>query len=667
MSKRMVLQIWKVSGPKCFKCQSLLASDQRMCLTIINGFILRKWKNQIYSTFSAWKMKAVNKFFSRFFEVLTVQKDWCDICGSLDLKLGSEGNTSCTCNQASFHRAQDYEDIQVLQSGIDSNMQDKSFSQIKCFGFKNFGNTCYLNASLQLLGYVLAMPGARMESSVQSILETHRSDMPRIKVNQALASFVSKIQAVREGNHFKFACGQQHDSAEFIEHILQTNDNNLLTYQRTCLRCDVQTYQTQTAICIQVNAHEDTCGQVFDILHLEPIETVDMYCESCNAGAEFDNEPPIPSLPHKKMMEFSGQSLQSPFLFFHIQRFLGTGEKNHSPVVNSLEFDLDGRKFSLFGFINHVGTSNLHGHYTAFVRKQWYTQHNWVLFDDSKVIRLSSFPDNEFKAAYILLFIEDGYLDLADDIKQEYDLEEDNSTSGSNSNSEFEANALVDKGFTALPKLDQKKGKPSINQESINSQVRNIDHVFPTVQAFQPDFVENKEFGNYVSMEVFLENFFFNDETEDVVGIKNPDMVYNGFEETSTKPLRLSVQDGLNYNPSWISSEYDVDSITLLVQPSEWPEIHGSLSYTLIGKYTNKLLRHNHLYYQHGSQQLRLFRIPHFQLFQINDNISILVFFPNMHLPGTPLTNAVSEVTVEMFMNSCFLPGLLLSFISIFC
>jgi len=544
-----------------------------------------------------------------------------------------------------------------LQSKVDERMMDINTADIKCFGFRNFGNTCYLNASLHLLGYVYSMPGARMNSAVGRVLEQHRSSLPRTKVNEILASFVANLQTVKDGNHLKFAAGQQHDAAEFIEYILQNNDNNLLKYHRTCLGCGTESSQTQTAICIQVNAHEDTDGWVFDINYLEPSDVVDMHCQMCSNLSGYEHGIATPSFPHSKNLEFHGQSLQSPFLFFHIQRFLNAYEKDHSPIVNSLEFHLNERRFTVFGFINHVGVSNQHGHYIAYVRKQWNTLENWIMFDDSKVTRLSSFPAAEFRAAYLLLFIEDGYLQLVDDNQVENDSDEGVESDESGSNAEFGGGKSADKGFGVFSEPDRRKGKPTINETSSHSETGNIDHIFPEVQGFNSDFVENKEFGDYVNMETFLELFVYDEENEDIVGIRRTNAVYNGFQEHSNKICGLSVQDGLNYNSSFVKSEYDVDSIMLLVEPSNWPVICGSLSYTLIGKFTSKLLRHNHLYYQHGNQQLRLFRIPHFQLFQINDNISILVFFPNMQLPGTPLSNAVSEVTVEMFMNSCFLPG----------
>ena len=117
----------------------------------------------------------------------------------------------------------------------------------------------------------------------------------------------------------------------------------------------------------------------------------------------------------------------------------------------------------------------------------------------------------------------------------------------------------------------------------------------------------------------YLDNFRF-DEDNNIIDCIDVDRAYHGRTDRTGKIFALNLSEYLGYEHDALTISYDIDS--LLYTSPNIPRVNGSLSFFLFGNHHKKLARHNHLYHQvsvglNRSIKVKLFRVPHTQLFQI--------------------------------------------------
>ena len=289
--------------------------------------------------------------------------------------------------------------------------RDGIFTKELNSGLKNLGNTCFMNAILQIL--------FRDPSLAQFVRETGRSCQNldcKICAYCSLALRNSSLQQFRNLFKNEFATGIQHDAKDFLLSLIGSlpalhSDDFLFDF-------DVQELRTH-------NGHEAVTERTFQIPYLADLyvednqkisaafpnyfsnefhEREESFCKTCNKDA--------PVLINTRML-----SLPTT-LIIHINRvFLnnvaGVNEKNINRVEleEYLEFEhrflekglhQNHSVYALFGVCSHLGWSYNGGHYVSFVKCK---DKNWRKFNDDFVTAEPNFlQDKELQCGAYLLF-----------------------------------------------------------------------------------------------------------------------------------------------------------------------------------------------------------------------------------------------------------------------
>mmetsp|Transcript_11464 Transcript_11464/g.22514 ORF Transcript_11464/g.22514 Transcript_11464/m.22514 type:complete len:315 (+) Transcript_11464:434-1378(+) len=246
------------------------------------------------------------------------------------------------------------------------------------FGLRNFGNTCFINATLQCL--LRAAP-------------LHNFDHRCANVNcslctlKSLASRQCSVQHDQVANLGKlcrnFRVGKQEDAHEFLRQFMELLRpkefligvfGGLLWSRVTCLNCQItsETSEEFYDLALDVTAGSlSECLQEFCKLE----NLADRYfCTTCEA-----------STPATKQYLVRNPPL---ILTVTLKRFTPRGRKNSQPVtyparLNLARFLLEPRRcmYALFAVLVHSGYSCHSGHYYAFVKAddQWYEANDSVV------------------------------------------------------------------------------------------------------------------------------------------------------------------------------------------------------------------------------------------------------------------------------------------------
>ena len=331
-------------------------------------------------------------------------------------------------------------------------------------GFSNLGNTCYLNACLQLLFNINEFNTYFVEKSFLNELNTHLKNnkfkdkkenafvhqyygllRDYFSVDKKLLTPRNLLQSILQLNT-DFELGEQHDSQEMLIFILDTLHESLNyevdvnfegTPQNKTDKLVIESIDELSKILKKkysivnelfygmyyntfVSIEEDTTGKFiskkwehfnnltlqFDGSHL--VENLDLYFKDEIMDTEMEEESTGKKYKVKKITKI----INSPkYLFITLKKYDIRGKKNKNNYTFPIEkFDFskycDGYdkydcNYKLIGAICHSGSIDF-GHYISIIKKG----EKWYVFNDDNVseINIESQKNMLFKNGYVLLY-----------------------------------------------------------------------------------------------------------------------------------------------------------------------------------------------------------------------------------------------------------------------
>ncbi len=276
-------------------------------------------------------------------------------------------------------------------------------------GFNNIGNTCYLNAGLQLIIHnkdlcsIIAYNSnsSNMLKAFNDFIKEYNNNEKKSLTPQFIKSLVEKKNSIFQG------FGQQ-DSSEFIIYLLDIlhdefknvkSINNINTlYEHTTkisVKCKLRS-------CLNISTHNENNN--FMIFNIDKsFENLDdcyreyksrvkldndnlYYCEKCQDNRIASRRIEIINWPKH--------------LIIILKRFVQNGyklNKNTDEIIVPLEWRHD---YVLKGFVYHSGS--LYGGHYIYIGNY---NNKWLMFDDNSVTEINSQTFERYKnSAYVYYF-----------------------------------------------------------------------------------------------------------------------------------------------------------------------------------------------------------------------------------------------------------------------
>ena len=289
-------------------------------------------------------------------------------------------------------------------------------------GIPNVGNTCYMNAVLQIIARcypnTFSQQGNDLERCGQAIVDKLTSNESEEPVTQeeAKAFFDALKNSYNQGkpNKEQLSSGQQEDAAPVLNFLLHQGNIQEIEFYTTT-RHPNGTYETTTA-------SSPTTGQCIIVTPASTEETsMDKLVENTFRGNSTDTDDVNRSNSHESQVAVNRLSnknlcaLTNGILPIWVLRSGQTSDSDPSTarkitilikdpfyltIAENYLRERELYKGTLMGFIHHYGSIHS-GHYTAYVKNK---AGKWVEYNDSRVMVLDKEPSQKAQEAYLYFY-----------------------------------------------------------------------------------------------------------------------------------------------------------------------------------------------------------------------------------------------------------------------
>ena len=286
-------------------------------------------------------------------------------------------------------------------------------------GLTNLGNTCYLNAAVQILSHMYELNTYLLNVTQLNRLNDSLLTIEWISLYKLMWSqnciispnrFVSKIRDLTQNKTTKFCNLEQNDSNEYFYFMIDCIHNSLNKLDQTIklpktnnpeLNKEIDTYESKdcsiihslftsflsyTYINKETNLVEFTKYEPHFMIELSIPLVDNIRIEDC-INFTFEEEL-LDTLWHDEKTNEKKQLLKKTefayypnILVVHFKRWIQM-KKNKQIVHFDEILKLNNETYELFGIINHEGNI-FGGHYFSYIKKN-----NWFLFNDTNVSQI---------------------------------------------------------------------------------------------------------------------------------------------------------------------------------------------------------------------------------------------------------------------------------------